>query len=597
MLLTNLASRRERQAARPRGKEPVMTLPSKDSGIGFRGRALFAAGVLGLTLLGSMARGQEAEADPKAPARDAVPLPDRWRLDLPDWDRRVRGRLSDPYNLNPLKGDVPIKGTQSTFFALTAVSDTSVEARRLPVPSDVASADPDSSEFFGRGEQLSFVQEILLTLDLFHGSTSYKPVDWELRVTAAGNLNVLKTRENGIVNVDPSRGTDRTDRHFALQEAFSEVKLLDVSPSYDIVSLRAGIQGFTSDFRGFVFSDNNLGARLFGNFASNRYQWNVAFFDQLEKDTNSGLNTFERKRQQVAMANFYAQDFLWPGYTAQLSFHWNRDRGEAHLDNNGFPVRPALIGTPRAHRQDAYYFGWAGDGHIGRVNLSHAFYHVGGEDSFDPIAGREVRLNAQMAALELSMDFDWLRYKVSGLYQSGDSNPRDDRARGFDGILENMSFAGGSFSFWNRQSVRLTQTGVGINQRFSLYNNFKSSKDEGQSEYVNPGLLLLNAGLVAKLTPKLVLDLNANYLRFTTTRPIEYVLFQPGIPNDIGVDVNLGLRYRPFLNDNVIAVLGASVLFPGSGLKEIFSSNCAAAGCGADAKTLYAGFATLTFTY
>lgn len=570
-----------------------MNLRSRDSA-----RALLQAAAL-LAALGASARPARAQdAEPRGSAtKEPVPVEDRWRLDFPDWDRRVRGRLLDPYNLNPLKGDVPIKGTQATFFSLTAVSDSSVEGRRLPVPSDVSTADTDAAEFFGRGEQLSLVEEILLTLDLFHGSTSYKPVDWELRLTAAANVNVLKARENGIVNINPDRGVDRTDRHVGLQEAFGEVKLLDVSPNYDVVSFRAGIQGFTSDFRGFVFSDNNLGARLFGNFAKNRYQWNVAVFDQLEKDTNSGLNTFERRKQHVAVANLYAQDFLALGYTAQLSFHWNRDRGERHLDENGFPVRPALIGTPKRHDQDAYYVGWAGDGHVGRLNLSHALYHVFGEDSFDPIAGKKVDLDGWLGALELSVDFDWLRYKVSGFYQSGDSAPRDGKAKGFDGILENMNFAGGPFSFWNRQSVRLTQTGVGINQRFSLFNAFKSSKDEGQSEYVNPGLVLLNVGVIAKLTPKLVAEANVNYLRFATTKPVEFVLFQPNVPAEIGVDASLGLKYRPFLNDNVVAVLGASALFPGAGLEEIFSSNCSQAGCGAKAETLWAGFLTLTFTY
>ena len=38
-----------------------------------------------------------------------------------------------------------------------------------------------------------------------------------------------------------------------------EIKLFDVNKNYDFVSVRAGIQPFVSDFRGFIFSDNNLG--------------------------------------------------------------------------------------------------------------------------------------------------------------------------------------------------------------------------------------------------------------------------------------------------------------------------------------------------
>src|SRR5262249_20882137 len=280
------------------------------------------------------------EPPPRAPdavPKDQIPLTDRWRVGFGDWSRRVKGHAYDPYNQNALKGDYAIPGTQSTFFVLTGVLDLHADSQRLPVPSDVSSARPDSEEFFGRGETFAGVGQALVTLDLFHGSTAYKPVDWELRVTGAGNLNYLSTRGHGIVNIDPTRGTDRTDRHASLQEAFGEVRLATVSPNFDFVSLRAGIQSFTSDFRGLIFSDQNLGARLFGNFASNRYQWNLAFFDQLEKDTNSGLNTFERRKQQVSVANLYMQDFLGiQGYTTQLSFHWNRDRGEPHLATNGF---------------------------------------------------------------------------------------------------------------------------------------------------------------------------------------------------------------------------------------------------------------------
>ena len=44
----------------------------------------------------------------------------------------------------------------------------------------------------------------------------------------------------------------------------------------------------------------------------------------------------------------------------------------------------------RDHYVQAYYLGWTGDGHIGRLNLTHAFYQVFGEDGFNGIAGRRV---------------------------------------------------------------------------------------------------------------------------------------------------------------------------------------------------------------
>ena len=95
----------------------------------------------------------------------------------------------------------------------------------------------------------------------------------------------------------------------------------------------------------------------------------------------------------------------------------------------------------RPHAVRAYYYGLTGDGHIGRLNMTHAFYQVLGHDTFNEIAGRTVDINAQMAAVELSLDKDWLRYRVSFFYASGDKNPRDGTARGFDTIFDNPNFA------------------------------------------------------------------------------------------------------------------------------------------------------------
>src|SRR5207245_11585292 len=92
--------------------------------------------------------------------------------------------------------------------------------------------------------------------------------------------------------------------------------------------------------------------------------------------------------------------------------------------------------------------GLIGHGHLRRLNSSQAFYEVLGEDSFHGIAQRRVSINAQMAAIELSIDKDWLRFKLSGFFASGDSDPRDSHATGFDTILDRPFFIGGPFSFY-----------------------------------------------------------------------------------------------------------------------------------------------------
>ncbi len=109
------------------------------------------------------------------------------------------------------------------------------------------------------------------------------------------------------------KGTTRFDSHLGLQEGFVEVKLHDLSPNFDFVSARAGIQQFNADFRGFLFVDEQLGLRVFGNLKSDKVEYNATYFNMLEKNTNSDLNTFQRRDQQVVLANVYLQDFFFSG--------------------------------------------------------------------------------------------------------------------------------------------------------------------------------------------------------------------------------------------------------------------------------------------
>ena len=61
-----------------------------------------------------------------------------------------------------------------------------------------------------------------------------------------------------------------------------------------------------------------------------------------------------------------------------------------------------MIGAVKPHDIHAHYIGWTGNGHIKRLNISHAVYEVLGHDELNPVAGRKTYINAQMGALELS---------------------------------------------------------------------------------------------------------------------------------------------------------------------------------------------------
>ena len=497
----------------------------------------------------------------------------------------ILGHWYDPFDRNVLKGDKPIFG--KTFFSFTGDAITAADGRRVPVTSGPYPIQPGSEGFFGRGGQFFLAETLRVSFDLFHGDTAaFRPVDWRIRITPAANLNYLAVREVGIVSPDVTKGTTRFDEHVGLQEAFGEVKLHDFGPNYDFANLRVGIQQFVSDFRGFIFADEQPGVRLFGNLKSNRYQWNLAGFDLLEKNTNSGLNTFDRRGREIAIANVYIQDFFIKGYTTQFSYHFVRDDGGLHYDDNGNLVRPAPIGKAVLHRIDTSYAGWTGDGHIGRTNITHAFYQAWGTDHFNQLAGRRTDINAQLAAVELSRDHNWLRYRISGLYASGDDTPTDGTARGFSSIVDAESFAGGEFSFFSREGIHLTGTGVALNAGDSFLPDLRSSKDEGQSNFVNPGLYLYNAGADAKLLPTLKLVSNVNFLQFARTQSLIFLLQQNGIRRTIGTDASLGAVWRPFLSDNIVVAGGVAALVPGRGFRDIYT-----------AQTLFSIFTTVRFQF
>jgi len=509
---------------------------------------------------------------------------DRWRIGFPEYDRYGdkgargrdipfrKGRWYDPYNQSWLKGDYPVFGNK-VFMILSAVSFTTTELSRTPKPSDVSSARPGSAEFFGKPEALAVNQIFQFTFELFHGDSTYKPRDWAIKISPTFSLpNYLNARETGVVDIDVRRGTNRTDTQFSLEEAFVEKKFEDVDANFDFISARVGIQPFVSDFRGFIFSDNNLGARVFGSFDNNRYQYNGAYFAQLEKDTNSGLNRFDRRQQNVYVANIFRQDFIRKGYTIQASGLYNDDRRSRKFDRNGFLVRPALIGDVRPHAIKVGYLGVSGDGHIGRLNLTNSYYYVFGRDDQNPIAGRPVHVSSNMAAVEASIDHDYLRFRGSFFFAQGDKNPTDGKATGFDAILDDPNFVGGQFSFWNRNGIRLTQTGVGLVQANSILPSLRSSKIEGQANFVNPGIFIYNGGIDVEVTQRLKAVFNVNYLRFHRTESLEYILFQPHIRHEIGWDYSLGVAYRPLLINNVTLTFGAATLKPGRGFRDIYTT-------------------------
>ena len=375
--------------------------------------------------------------------RESLPVPDRWRIME---SLGLKDRPWNPYVQNTLKGDKPLPllagWGPDWFLDLSAISDSLFEARRLPTPvGPQASERPGSNDVFSRGRQQTFSQTVLMSASLIKGDTTFRPPDYELRFVPAFNGNISHAEDVRVLTVDPRDGTTRRDGFVGIQQAFVDAHLRNVSDRFDFDSVRVGIQPFNSDFRGFVFQDDALGVRLFGNRDNNQWQYNLGWFRRIEKDTNSGLNDLGEplRRDDTFVANLYHQDFPVQGHTTQVTVlhNVNREDNADFYDANGFLQRPAVVGDTRPHRYQVTYVGLNGDGHFGPWNLTSSLYGAFGHDSHNPIAQRAQSIVAGFAAVELSRDFDWIRVRATSLAASGDKDPYDGRATGFDAIFEN----------------------------------------------------------------------------------------------------------------------------------------------------------------
>jgi len=336
-----------------------------------------------------------------------------------------------------------------------------------------------------------------------------------------------------------------------------------------------------------------FGVRFFGNRDNNRFQYNLAWFQRLEKDTNSGLNdvTQDLRDDHIFAANVYWQDFPRMGFFSQATVihNSNREKDQILFDKNSFIQRPASIFEERTRNYEVTYLGYSGDGHFDRVNLTTSVYYAFGQQSSTRLAGKKEDISAFFMAAEASMDFDWLRPRISALWSSGDDDPFDDEANGFDAIFENPQFAGADTSFIIRQNVPLIGGGgIALMGRNGIIPSLRPSKEQGQSNFINPGIQMIGVGADADLLPELRLSMNWNYFRFDSTTLLEAVRQQGPIDDMLGHDVSLSLTYRPFMSQNIVVRLSGATLIGGDGFDDLY---------GNEAETPYSILANITLTY
>jgi hypothetical protein len=514
------------------------------------------------------------------------------------WDSGFPGAAAGPGRpaRGRLRGGTPVLG-DDVFLSLSAALHAGAELRALPVASGLAAVEPDSSEYFGRGREVFALPRAAVSASVWKAGRPSGPRAWAFKATGVYAAQYLSADENAPISPDPRRGTSRERQRVGLEEAYGEVELLPLGAA-GFVSLRAGMQPFLSDPQGHVFADTNLGARMFGLLPGGRVRFDLAYFDLLEKDTYTGLTTFRDRQQWVAAAGVSFPDVFVPGHTVSLSLLRSEDHAsrEPHYDSAGHLVRPARVGTVRLHNVDVNYFGLVGQGRWGPVDVTHATYAAFGADKHNPIAARHKEIVASFFAVQASLPRGRARYRLGTLISSGEDEVTEKRAAGFDGIVDGSEFAGGAFSYWSRTGIALPQTGILLKGPASLLPNLRSSRLEGQANFVNPGLILINMGADLRVTPRLAALANANYLWFHNTDSLEEVLFQSSIDTSIGLDVGVGAVYRR-PEQGVAVAAGLTALLPTIGFDDVFRSFCHVPGCGNGRKKLYNAFLEVRLTY
>jgi hypothetical protein len=111
---------------------------------------------------------------------------------------------------------------------------------------------------------------------------------------------------------------------------------------------------------------------------------------------------------------------------------------------------------------------------------------------------------------------------------------------------------------------------VALAGRNGVLNSLRSSKDEGQSNFTNPGIALAGLGVDMDVLPSLRATLNANTLYFAETAVIEVARNQANIDKHIGYDLSLALTLRPMTSQNIVLRASYATLIAGDGFKALF---------------------------
>jgi hypothetical protein len=290
------------------------------------------------------------------------------------------------------------------------------------------------------------------------------------------------------------------------------------------------------------------------------------------------LGFYKDRDQKMIGGNVFRRDVPWLGFNLMGGAWFVNDNGTG---NPGFQAK---------HEVDVGYFEVGFEGVLpAGFATSGAFIQAVGHDDLNPIAKRSESINAQFAALELTRPSNFGQPRISIMYASGDKNPTNGTATGFDGVSDFVNFAGNNFAYFGRE--QLQGRGNQIVNFNSFYPNLRNRFFDAIN-FVNPGIMALTAGYDATLTTRVNAFFNYNYYDFVQPAALEQAIAIKGggnvnIHKDIGQDITLGINFRPLIINNVTCNFGTTGFFQGRGFQDISGNNA----------VLFTHFANLVLVY
>ena len=388
----------------------------------------------------------------------------------------------------------------------------------------------------------------------------FDPDRWKLNLAIGGHA-LLDRGSVPLENNFYRREDDDEETDLALEESWLQVA---VNKKFGI-NIRAGIQDYKSDLIGSIYSDTDLGVRVTGTYKG--IDWSLYGTNRLENDLLSDFNQITSFRdQQVYIAHL---QFNIGKTIVKPSIHFNIDEEGDH-------------GRGRVGREEdveTFYVGFTTYGPIGPVNLLTGFYGVFGDQDNVSLVGaiplRDQNVRAFVGYFDVS--YPVLNGKITPhtgvFYASGDNDPFDGDATGFDAISDHVDVWGSNgFMIGDRVSLGALG-GRTVMRHDSPYTSLRDT--DANSNFVNPGAVAVNFGLNTKPFDKLSLDTNFTQFWWRATDSLEAIIAALGTPNNLGntlgFELNMEANYK--LTDKLNINASGTIYKTHQEMRKIYGDN------------------------